>query len=48
MEYIGSWENGLPHGSGTEKYANGNTYIGNFEKGLKNGQDGIFIWGEHS
>lgn len=30
MEYEGSWESGLPHGSGTEMYANGNTYIGDF------------------
>ncbi len=30
MEYEGSWEDGVPHGSGTEKYKNGNTYIGNF------------------
>ena len=43
LVYIGSWENGVPHGEGTCTYADGDTYIGEWINGVPGGQ-GAYTW----
>ena len=44
--YHGETQNGEPHGRGKEVYKNGDEYIGQFSKGLRDGY-GIFIKNGH-
>lgn len=36
--YVGQFKKGLPHGTGTYTWSNGNVYEGEFKKGLKDGE----------
>lgn len=47
VTYEGGWSGNLPHGDGVEQFANGDRYIGNFERGVKQGNDCLFIWNNH-
>ena len=42
-EYIGEWQNNVPHGQGIYSYKNKNKYVGQFKNSMKYGQ-GIFTW----
>ncbi|XP_031472890.1 phosphatidylinositol 4-phosphate 5-kinase 6-like [Nymphaea colorata] len=44
LVYKGEWHDNLPHGSGSETYANGDKFIGTFERGVKQGEECIFTW----
>jgi hypothetical protein len=48
MVYEGEWHENLPHGKGTEVFANGDRYSGGFERGVKQGEEGSFTWANHS
>jgi hypothetical protein len=41
--YEGDFKSGLPDGSGTYKWSNGNSFTGKFEKGLKQGKGVLTI-----
>ncbi len=41
--YEGYWQDDLRHKRGYERYANHNTYIGEFSKGKANGH-GVYRW----
>ena len=41
--YEGSWQDGVRHGKGIQKYSNGDTYQGDWFNNKKHGQ-GIYIW----
>ena len=45
--YEGEWRNSLKHGNGTEKYCNGDYYIGHFREGEFDGT-GKYIWSNGS
>ena len=45
--YEGEWSSSLKHGSGSEKYANGDYYVGHFREGLYDGT-GKYIWANGS
>jgi hypothetical protein len=42
-QYEGEWACGLKHGNGTEKFANGDFYIGNYRQGEFEGS-GKYVW----
>lgn len=45
MIFRGEWKEGVPFGKGEEIFPDGNSYVGNFEKGLKHGM-GTFKWND--
>jgi len=41
--YIGDFKKGLPHGTGTYTWANGDVYVGEFKKGRKEGEGKLTV-----
>ena len=45
LEYIGEFENNIPHGQGAYTYDDGSTYVGELKDNKRNGQ-GTMTWGD--